>query len=173
MNRPNRPRKSASGGDSSALKIQIDGAARGNPGPAGVGVVLADAHGRRRGELSVALGEATNNVAESVALIIALQEALRRGCRQVWVETDSELLSRQVSGSYRVRDRDLQVLHAVIGHLIGGFARFEIRHIPRSQNRPADRLANRAVTEWLRRNVPSGPRRKKAPPADAAQPTLF
>lgn len=135
---------------------------------------MADAHGRRCGELSLALGEATNNVAESCALIVALQEALRRGCRRVWVETDSELLARQVSGSYRVRDRDLQVLHAVIRHLIGLFARFEIRHIPRSQNRAADRLANRAVTEWLRRHTPSEvKRRKTAPAAAAAQPTLF
>lgn len=93
------------------------------------------------------LGEATNNVAESCALILSLQEALHRGARRVTVETDSELLARQVTGVYRVRDRQLQWLHVLIRHLASSLAHFEIVHIPRSQNRAADRLANRAVSQ--------------------------
>jgi ribonuclease HI len=133
-----------------ALKIQIDGAARGNPGPAGAGAVLSDPRGRKVKELSVYLGESTNNVAETCALILALQEALRLGSRRVSVLTDSELLARQVTGAYRVKDERLQLLHALIRPLKESFDRFEIRHVPREENKAADRLANKAVTEGLR-----------------------
>ncbi len=132
------------------MKIQIDGAARGNPGPAGAGAVLSDSRGKRVKELAVYLGEATNNVAESCALILALQEALHLGGRRVSVFTDSELLARQVTGVYRVKDKQLQWLHALIRNLTAAFDRFEIRHVPREENRLADRLANRAVNEGLR-----------------------
>ena len=132
------------------LKIHIDGAARGNPGPAGAGVSISDPRGKRVKELAVYLGETTNNVAETSALILGLQEALRAGSRTVNVFTDSELLARQVNGVYRVKDRQLQTLHVVIRHLVEMFDRFEIQHLPREQNREADRLANRAVTEGLR-----------------------
>ena len=134
-----------------ALKIQIDGAARGNPGPAGAGVVLSDSRGKKLKELAVYLGETTNNVAETCALLLGMQEALRIGSsRGVNVLTDSELLARQMTGVYRVRDPQLQLLHALIRPLKESFAKFEIRHVPREQNRAADRLANRAVTEGLR-----------------------
>ena len=133
------------------LKIHIDGAARGNPGPAGIGVFLSDASNRRAGEISVYLGQATNNVAESIALVVALQEALKRGVDDVSIFTDSELLARQVSGTYRVRDRELQWLHVLIRNLVEGFQTFTIQHVPRTQNKQADRLANKAVTEGLKR----------------------
>lgn len=132
------------------MKIQIDGAARGNPGPAGAGAVLSDSRGRRVKELAVYLGEATNNVAESCALILALQEALHLNGRRVSVFTDSELLARQVTGEYRVKDKQLQWLHALIRNLTEAFDHFEIRHVPREENRTADRLANRAVNEGLK-----------------------
>ena len=133
-----------------ALKIQIDGAARGNPGPAGVGVVLSDSRGKKLKELAVYLGESTNNVAETCALILGLQEALRLGSRRVLVLTDSELLARQVTGAYRVKDERLRLLHALIRPLKESFEHFEIRHLPREENRAADRLANKAVTEGLK-----------------------
>lgn len=156
-----------------ALRISIDGAARGNPGPAGVGVFLSDASGRRVGEISLYLGEATNNVAESMALIVALQEAVKRGAREVLILTDSQLLSRQVSGDYRVRDRELQWLHVLIQNLIKGLKAFEIRHIPRTQNKQADRLANKAVTEGLKRHA--APRKNPTPTtaSSAGQPTFW
>ena len=162
------------GGDlPSFLKIQIDGAARGNPGPAGVGAVLTDSSGRVRSEISLFLGEATNNVAEYCGLIVSLEEALRLGCMRVHVETDSELLARQVTGLYRVRDRQLQWLHALAGRLVSMFSDFEILHIPRLRNRAADRLANRAVSDGLQAGFRSRRRAKSQPMDEAVQPTLF
>ncbi len=157
----------------SSVTAQIDGAARGNPGPAGAGAVLTGEAGHVLKEIGLYLGEATNNVAEACALLVALQETLALGCRRVGVLTDSELLARQVAGDYRVKDKELQWLHALIRNFIQGFDRFEIRHVPREKNRKADRLANRAVTEYLKRH-PRSPAPKKVPPApDLRQPTLF
>lgn len=133
-----------------ALKIQIDGAARGNPGPAGAGIAISDSKGRIVKELAVYLGECTNNVAETCALILALQEALRMGASGVSVSTDSQLLACQVNGEYRVKDKNLQVLHALIRPLAEGFDRFDIRHVPREENKAADRLANQAVNQGLK-----------------------
>lgn len=133
-----------------AVTIAIDGAARGNPGPAGAGAVLTDAKGKVLRELSVYLGETTNNVAEYAALLCALQEAVSLRVRQVTVQTDSELLARQMDGDYRVKDATLRVLHALAQQLRGKFARWQLRHVPREQNRAADRLANRAVEAGLR-----------------------
>lgn len=135
---------------------------------------MTDASGRRLREMAVYLGEATNNVAETCALILALQAALQMGRTCVLVRTDSELLARQVSGEYRVKDRSLQWLHALIRNLREGFDSFDIRHVPREQNRKADRLANRAVLEGVRK----GAARRRTAPAPAenppeTQPTLF
>ena len=155
------------------LKIHVDGAARGNPGPAGAGAVLASGNGRKKEEISVPLGETTNNVAEYCALVLALQRAVAMGCSRVEVFTDSELLARQVTGEYRVKDKQLQILHTLIGELQKGFKEFSIRHTPREQNRAADRLASRAVTEWLRKNPPARRGPKAAEPPHPAQPSLF
>lgn len=156
------------------LKIYIDGAARGNPGPAGVGVVLSGVSGSDRRTLSRYLGRATNNVAESCALILALQQALQLGKSGVTVFSDSELLTRQVTGAYRVRNERLQWLHVLIQHLIQGFERFEIQHIPRRENRQADRLANQAITEALRKQ-PVSKRKAKSVQKESTphQPTFF
>lgn len=154
------------------LQIEIDGAARGNPGPAGAGIWMGEEKGRRVREMAVYLGETTNNVAETCALILALQTALQLGYPRVIVRTDSQLLARQVTGTYRVKDQRLQWLHALIQNLQQGFQSFEIFHVPRAENRKADRLANRAVTEGLRKKP--FPRRK--PPAaetSKTQATLF
>ncbi len=158
----------------SSLKIQIDGAARGNPGPAGIGAVLSTGTGRKVSELAVYLGEATNNVAEHCALILALQEALKQGSRDVAVFSDSELLVRQVNGEYRVKDKQLQWLHVLIRQLVEGFAHFEIRHVPREENRAADRLANRAVNDALRRQPAASTKKQSSTPTPATtQPTFW
>ena len=135
---------------------------------------MTDRSNRKLKEISLYLGEATNNVAETCALIVALQAALQLGFPEVMVLTDSELLARQVNGIYRVKQRELQWLHALILQLIRGLREFKIQHIPREENRRADRLANRAVTEGIRRN--GDPRKKpKRSPASAQSvgPTLF
>lgn len=133
-------------------EIYIDGASHGNPGPAGIGIVIKDGesagkHGRAAArELSHYIGETTNNVAEYLALVYALQEALQAGYRVVSVKTDSELLARQVSGVYRVRDPHLKLLHDLVHHLLRGFTQCSVEHIPRTKNTAADRLAGRAVS---------------------------
>ena len=127
-----------------SCEIFIDGASRGNPGPSGIGVVLKDGAGPGR-QLSRYLGEATNNVAEYLALVYALQLALKEGYGTVAVFTDSELLARQITGRYKVRDAHLRLLHDLAVELAHGFARFTIQHIPRSRNTQADRLAGDAV----------------------------
>lgn len=135
---------------------------------------MADGSGRRVREMAVYLGEATNNVAETCALILALQTALQMGHSRVKVSTDSELLARQVTGLYRVKDRRLQWLHTLIRNLQPGFETFEIHPIPREENRKADRLANRAVLEGLKTH--SRAHRKSvscAIPSTVSQPTLF
>lgn len=134
--------------------------------------MLTGGGGRRR-EISLYLGEATNNVAESCALIVALQEALKAGSRRVSVFTDSELLARQVTGLYKVKDRQLQWLHALIQQLVRGFEEFQIGHVPRGANRAADQLANRAVNEWVRREGGSRKKARRIAAPQSLQPTLF
>ena len=128
-----------------AALIYIDGASWGNPGPAGVGVVIQAANGRPGAQLSKYLGEATNNVAEYAALLYALAEAQARGLRRVMIRTDSELLARQINGDYRVRDGTLRLLHDLAKHLMRGFAQCTVEHVSRNENTQADRLATEAV----------------------------
>jgi len=124
----------------------IDGGSRGNPGPAGAGVhfVLA---GKDWKGLYFYLGRQTNNVAEYSALLRALEHALQSGFRRMQVYSDSELLVRQIRGTYRVKNETLQVLHGRAVEMIGHFATCGISHVPRAQNRRADALANRAMDE--------------------------
>ena len=129
-----------------SCEIFIDGASRGNPGPSGIGAAFFDGGAKPVKQLSRYLGETTNNVAEYLALIYALQEALRDGYAAVSVKTDSELLARQLSGAYRVRDPQLRLLYDLATHLIAGFTSCVVTHVPREQNTLADRLAGRAVT---------------------------
>ncbi len=138
-----------------SCEIYIDGASRGNPGPSGVGVVFM-AEQRPVKEFSKYIGETTNNVAEYLALIYALQEALRSGYTTLAVKTDSELLARQTNGQYKVRDPQLRVLHDLAQHLIDGFLRCRIDHIPREQNTLADRLAGQAVRDRTARVAHTG-----------------
>lgn len=130
---------------SGSLRLWIDGAARGNPGPASAGVVIEDESGRVLLDEGFALGETTNNVAEYSALIHALEHAERLGGRALRIHSDSELLVKQMKGQYKVRHANLQPLHARAKEGIARFEAVEIVHVRREQNRRADAAANRAL----------------------------
>ena len=127
------------------MVIHTDGASRHNPGPAAIGATLKDSQGKLVASLSRAIGRATNNQAEYRAVVAALEEALKLGATQVEVRLDSELVVRQLSGQYRVRQAALQPLHRQVTGLLGQFHQFTISHVPRQQNAEADRLANLAL----------------------------
>jgi ribonuclease HI len=127
------------------LTIHTDGAARGNPGPAGAGACIRDEHGTVVSEDCRYLGEATNNVAEYEALLLGMERAKELGARRIEMCADSQLVVRQLNGEYRVRNPALQRLHARVQQLESEFDSVEYRHVPRAENRAADRLANRAI----------------------------
>ena len=130
------------------LLINIDGASLGNPGAAGIGVVVCDKRGKTLKELSESIGIATNNVAEYTALMRALEEAasLSKPERTILlIRTDSELLQRQCTGQYRVKAPALQPLSRRAMSLLSFFAEARVLHVPREQNRRADELAGAAA----------------------------
>ncbi len=127
------------------LVAHIDGGARGNPGPAGYGVLLQDESGRKIAELSEYLGHQTNNFAEYQGLIAALEYAVEHGPKSLKLISDSELLVRQIKGIYKVKNPTLQDLNARAKQLIGQLDWFSIGHALREHNRDADRLANEAM----------------------------
>jgi ribonuclease HI len=129
------------------LNIHIDGASRGNPGEAGFGVHVATPDGKAVAGLYGYLGRATNNVAEYQALLHALRYAIAHGARRLKVFSDSELVVRQISGAYRVRHPDMIGLHREAAELMRRFEEVSVSHVPRAQNREADRLANQALDE--------------------------
>ena len=135
------------------VRIHIDGAARGNPGPAGAGVLILSPGGDVVERTHRWLGEATNNVAEYQALLIALERAIALGFSDLEICSDSELLVRQLNGQYKVRHPALRVLHAQAVERIGGFRRVQIRHVPRELNAEADALANRGIDEAVRKRL--------------------
>ena len=128
---------------SKRLTIYSDGAAIPNPGPSGIGVVLYDEEGGVVAEISKYIGEATNNKAEFTALIAGLEEALRLGATGVDLKLDSELLVRQIQGTYR--SKKMKTLHEQIRRLLGEFEQYSIEHIPRAENKRADALSKRAI----------------------------
>lgn len=127
--------------------LYTDGAARGNPGPAGAGAVLCDAHGKVLAELCEYLGETTNNVAEYRALLLGLKKALALGVVEIEVLADSELMVRQLNGKYRVKNEGLKPLFQEAVRLLKQFRKYSISHIDREENAAADRMANRAIDE--------------------------
>ena len=128
------------------LVIHTDGAARGNPGPAGAGAILRDAaDGTVLAEIAEPLGHATNNVAEWTAVRLALEEALRLGATHVDLRMDSELVARQITGIYRVKHPDLKPIHAAVMELLPSFEGYTVGHVPRALNKDADRLSNVAI----------------------------
>ena len=129
------------------FRASIDGAARGNPGPAGAGVYIESVDGRPAEELFAALGKATNNVAEYSALILGLEEAKRRGAVAIDVRMDSLLVVQQMRGLWRIKHPGLVPLALRAGALLASFQEREIQHIPREENIAADELSNRAIDE--------------------------
>ena len=128
------------------LLIHTDGAARGNPGPAGAGAILRDAAtGETVAEIAEGLGRATNNVAEWTAVRLALDEARRLGADRVDLRMDSELVARQITGIYRVKHPDLKPIHAAVMELLRSFDGYTVGHVPRALNKDADRLSNVAI----------------------------
>jgi len=125
--------------------INTDGASRGNPGPAAIGVTIKDEQGKLIAAISQAIGRATNNQAEYRAIIVALEEAIRLQSEQVELFSDSELLVRQINGRYRVKNVALQPLYQQVKQLQGQLKSFTITHIPREENTEADSLANKAL----------------------------
>jgi tryptophan 2,3-dioxygenase len=125
--------------------VHVDGGARGNPGPAAAAAVVSAPDGRVLDESSVTLGHATNNVAEYRGLLLGLERAAALGASEVDVVNDSELIARQVDGSYKVKNADLRPLHEQAKEALGRFARWSIRSVPRAENAAADALVNRAL----------------------------
>lgn len=126
------------------MEIFTDGASRGNPGPAAIGIVFGLKDGEPLAEHSEAIGRATNNVAEYRAIVMALEHCQRWGVRRVHLNMDSELIVRQLHGTYRVKSPDLRPLYQQVVFLSKGMDEFRVRHIKRSLNGHADALANRA-----------------------------
>jgi len=126
-------------------QIAVDGASKGNPGPAGIGVVISDEFGKVVKEISQNIGQATNNFAEYTALIRALSEAHQMGFSHVSVQTDSELMARQVNGQYRVKSEGIIPLYETVKKLIREFKSVTITHVLREHNKAADKLASCAA----------------------------
>lgn len=127
------------------LTIYTDGGARGNPGPAGIGVVIFNEHGNAVAKISKYIGEATNNQAEYKALIAGLAKAKELGAREIEVFLDSELVVKQLNREYRVKDKDLAPLFVQIYNISLGFKKIIFKHIFREKNGLADKLVNQAL----------------------------
>ena len=127
------------------LVVHVDGGSRGNPGPAAAAAVASTPDGEVVDETAVALGRATNNVAEYRALLLGLQRAHALGATEVEVVNDSELVAKQVNGQYKVRHPDMKPLHAAAVKALEGFERWSIRSVPRARNAHADALVNQAL----------------------------
>ncbi len=127
------------------VTVHVDGGSRGNPGPAAAAAVVSDPDGRVLDEAHVALGVATNNVAEYRGLLLGLERARALGATEVRVVSDSELVVAQVEGRYRVSHPDLRPLHAEARRAMGAFARATIEAVPRARNAAADALVNQAL----------------------------
>ena len=132
-----------------AVIVYSDGAARGNPGPAGAGAVLTDSAGNVIARLGRYLGRQTNNVAEYEGLLLGLNHARELGYREVEVRADSQLLIRQLKGEYAVRHAGLKPLHAEALRVLRSFDRFDLQHVPREENALADEMSNRAIDEEM------------------------
>jgi len=127
--------------------LHADGGARGNPGPAGIGVVLKDESGEVVGEIADGIGHATNNVAEYKALIAGLELALVAGVTDLDIFLDSELVVSQLKGDWKIKKDTLRSLAIDARRLMGRFERFTINHVPREQNSDADKLANQGMDQ--------------------------
>ena len=127
------------------LIIYVDGASRGNPGSAGVGIIVYDDKKNILRKIRQYLGKTTNNVAEYVALIYGLQEGLLLRSKHLTIYMDSELVVKQTDGRYRIKNELLKIFSKQVSHLREGFEKVEIKYISREENREADKLANQAI----------------------------
>jgi ribonuclease HI len=127
------------------LTVNVDGGARGNPGPAAIGAVLRNSAGRVVEERGEKIGRATNNVAEYRALLLGIELAAAHGADELELIGDSELIVRQVEGKYKVKDATMRELHGQVKAALESFAGWSIRHVRREHNADADRLVNQAL----------------------------
>lgn len=141
-NAPAEPKTAAA-----AYRVNIDGGSRGNPGPASYGVVIRDGRGEIVAKLKKYIGRMTNNVAEYYGLIAAMDYVESHGVRAIRIESDSELLVKQMRGHYKVKSEDLRPLFERAKKMSQAFDSFRIEHVYREQNREADALANEALDE--------------------------
>lgn len=133
------------------LILYIDGASRGNPGPAGIGAVIQEEDGTTKSKISSYIGQATNNQAEYTALVMGLKEAKRLGADHVEIKTDSQLLAEQIRGKYKVRHANIKPLFEEASQLLGTFRSYTVDFIPRQHNSEADTLANEALDKQKHR----------------------
>jgi ribonuclease HI len=127
------------------LVLHVDGGARGNPGPAAIGIVISSLEGRVIEEIAEPIGVTTNNVAEYRALLRGLERAAQLRADEVRVINDSELVANQVNGVYQVKHPSMKPLHAQATAALSGFDRWSLQQVPRSKNAHADELVNRAL----------------------------
>ncbi len=127
------------------LTVNVDGGARGNPGPAAIGVVVRGGDGAVLEEHAERIGHATNNVAEYRALLAGIELAAAHGASELELVGDSELVVRQVEGRYKVKDATMRELHTEVKRLLADFDSWSIRHVRRAENADADRLVNEAL----------------------------
>ena len=125
--------------------VNVDGGARGNPGPAAIGVMVRDSSGELLEKLGEKIGEATNNVAEYRALLRGIELAAAHGATDLELIGDSELVVRQVEGRYKVKNAGMKELHAEVKKALRDFDSWTIRHVRRAENADADRLVNEAL----------------------------
>ncbi|HKV62767.1 MAG TPA: ribonuclease HI family protein [Candidatus Acidoferrum sp.] len=148
-----------------AYRINIDGGSRGNPGPAAYGVIIRDGRGEIIAKLKKYIGRMTNNVAEYYGLIAALDYAESHNVKAIRIESDSELLVKQMRGQYKVKSEDLRPLFERALKMSKGFESFRIEHVYREQNREADALANEAMDEADGKTSGAAAAKKTAAPA--------
>lgn len=133
------------GADHPKLVLHVDGGARGNPGPAAIGVVVSTPEGEQVARYGEKIGETTNNVAEYRAVLKGLELAAGYGARHVQVVNDSELVARQLSGVYKVKHPAMLELHTQATAALGAFDTWTIESVPRERNSGADTLVNEAL----------------------------
>ena len=131
------------------IVAHTDGGARGNPGPAGIGVHITSSSGKTIDEIAEAIGHATNNVAEYTAVIRALERSLELGAKRVTIKADSLLVVEQLKGVYKVKHAGLKPLHAQARALVAQFDSVTFEHVRRERNKKADALVNIAIDQWV------------------------
>ena len=134
------------------IEIYIDGASKGNPGPSGIGVVICQ-DGQTIKNISSYIGNTTNNIAEYTALIYGLQEGLIINAESIKINTDSQLLYRQINKVYKIRNPNILGLYNQASHLMSAFKEVSIKYISRKANRGADKLATKAIKERVKREL--------------------